>query len=604
MLDKSQKKAVKISDRPVLVCAGPGSGKTRTLVYKVLYLLQQDVSPDNILMLTFTNKAAKEVRERIERMLYNKYKANTSSCKSCALPHLPFIGTIHSLCLKILKTESSEKTLLIDEQDQLNILKNLKSRVKYKGTSKKLVSLIGNYKVQPKYKISTKVAKIYKCYKKLLHDNHVYDYNDLQLELIKLLQKNKKLKQKYQSRFKHILVDEYQDINSIQDKIINILVKPDNRIFAIGDVDQSIYGFRGVDIKTFLKFKDEFKDAKVIKLKTNYRSTPSIVKASLSLIEHNKNRLDSKYKSIAKNDFPVQIIACTSHKDEAKFIVTEIERILGGTTLLHIDSGLSDQTNQDEYIFNDFAILYRKNSFTKYLEHELLHKGIPYQVIGTNSFWQKSEVRDVMSVLKYLTIESNLFKHQMKKLKLDITNLRKMSALVKHNEHVNISDLIKQSGIKKNYKNNDEAYNNLDKFINLASEFRYSSLEELLSKLSLQSRETYIDKRANCVKLSTLHQTKGLEFSNVFIAGCEEDFIPLLKQGSSNETLEEERRLFYVGMTRAKDRLFLTYTKNRLIWGKREKRQPSRFLNEVNNEFTEIKRFAKKRKKKAQIKLF
>jgi DNA helicase-2/ATP-dependent DNA helicase PcrA len=331
----------------------------------------------------------------------------------------------------------------------------------------------------------------------------------------------------------------------------------------------------------FLKFQGEFDGVCVINLEQNYRSSPSIVKSSLSLVEHNKKRIPIKLSSNIVEDHPVEVIRCGNEKDEAKFIVSEIEKIVGGTTLLHIDSGILDQKeDSQEYQFSDFAVLYRKNAFVRYLEGEFLHRGIPYQIIGKDSFWQFKEVREVISLLKDLARTKTFI-----------------------SDKFNLSKLI-EDHIQKSYKGDSQVSENMKKFMELVGEFEYASIWELLSQIALLSRETYIDRRANCVKLMTLHQAKGLEFENVFIAGVEEGFVPLLRVGCPSDDLEEERRLLYVGMTRAKKRLYLTYARNRLIWGKREKRLMSRFIHEIDEGTTRFKEFIRQRKKKDQMKLF
>jgi len=417
----------------------------------------------------------------------------------------------------------------------------------------------------------------------------------LLVKFLDLIKANREIRKTYQKRFRHVLVDEYQDINEIQNQIIIDMAHPQNNLFVIGDADQSIYAFRGADMNIFFKFGIEFTDAQILSLKKNYRSASSILNSAQNLIKNNKRRLPVNISCVKKEDFPVQIVKCGDQKDEAKFIASEVEKAIGGTTHLHIDSGMQI-TDLEEFQFNDFAVLYRNNSFAKFIEPEFLHKGIPYQVIGRNNLWQRREVRDILGVLKMFILKDKPSSLNLIKSKIDLENFRKESL-------VKVRKIVEKSGIKKDYKKNAEALDNIEKIVSMIEDMEYSSLEEVLSRLSLISRETYIDERANCVKMMTLHQAKGLEFSHVFIAGVEEGLIPFIKEKIEKE-LEEERRLFYVGMTRAKYRLYLTYARKRLIWGRKEKRVSSRFLEEIGDEYIQEKEFARRLKKKEQMKFF
>lgn len=595
-LDSVQKQAVNIKEGPALVCAGPGSGKTKTLTCRILNLLKNEVSPKSILAITFTNKAAGEMKERIKQLIDEDRQKKAYDLDPRAF-NLQFIGTIHALCLEILKEENKAPLVIIDDQDRLEIIKRLRTKHKFKLPTKEISRSLNNFKCNKIKKLSPELEDFLEIYDKELRNNKSLDYDDLLLEVLRLLKQDQKIQNKYQQRFKYILVDEYQDINSIQNEIIKTLARPQNNLFVIGDADQSIYSFRGAKVELFLRFEDEFPDAKILKLKKNYRSTPSIVKASLSLIQHNKKRLPLDLFCVNKIDSPVHIVKCGNERDEAKFIVSKIEKIIGGTALLHIDSGiLEENEDQEEYQFSDFAVLYRKNSFAKYLEQEFLHKGIPYQVIGTNNLWLSQEIRKIMSLLKHLVAGNSNLGKEMQKEVLNPDRLEELKSK-------NIQDIIERSGVKNDYKDNQQALENLGRFEDIVAELEYSSIRALLAKLALLSRETYIDKRANCVKLMTIHQAKGLEFYTVFISGVEEGFVPLVKEEYGKDELEEERRLFYVGMTRAKKQLYLTYTKSRLIWGRRKQQAPSRFLKEIDREIIDTKEFTPRRKKKDQMKL-
>jgi len=581
MLDKSQKKAIETKNKSVLVCAGPGSGKTRTLVYKIFHLLKNNINPNNILVLTFTNKAAREIKNRVKNLL----KDNTNQ--------LPFIGTIHAFSLKIIKEYSKNKIIILDYFDQKYILKKIKARNNYKGKITNFVKYIRQCKQNTLDSTDTKLNKISSEYNKMLKDNNSFDFDDLQIESLKLIKKISKISKQY----KYILVDEYLDINYIQNDIIHNLTYPNDNVFFIGDLDQSIYGFRGSNPEIFLNFKKEYLDSRIIRLEKNYRSSKSIIKSSLSLIKNNKNRTNIIYNGIKKPDNKVHIIQCTNNKDEAKYISNTIENLIGGTTLIHTQQDISDS---QEYLFSNFAVLFRKNSFSKYLEGEFLHKGIPYQIVGKNSFWEKEEIRTVLLILKYICTKSKFFKEKLYKTNLDLKKIKILEN--SRMDNMKIPDLIDEFNIREIY-DYEESTQNIDRLLNIIKDTKFSTYDELLSILSLQSRETYINQKANCVKLMTLHQTKGLEFENVFISGCEQGFIPLEKN-DDEVNIEEERRLLYVGITRAQTNLYLTYTNKRLIWGKKYDRSPSRFLKEIDDKYIEKITFEKKRKKKDQIKLF
>lgn len=603
-LDQFQKQAVYIQEGPILVCAGPGSGKTKILVERILYLLKQGIKSQNILAVTFTNKAASEMRERIANLVTVNRKQETvkdSNIKSIRskdyVPQLPFIGTIHSLCLDILKKESEKSFLVIDDQDQLEIVKRLRTKLKF--STKETLSMLNNFKCKKTNKLPKGLEELYKNYQKYLKDSNLLDFEDVLLEVLNLFNKNDKIRRKYRQQFRYLLVDEYQDINDVQNEIIKVLAEPQNNLFVIGDADQSIYSFRGADVRMFLEFQKEFPDAQAIKLEKNYRSTPAIVRSSLSLIEHNKERIPIKIASVLEEERPLKIVKCANSQDEAKYIVSEIEKIIGGTALLHIDCGILDQKEDaSEYEFSDFAVLYRKNSFVRYLEDEFLHRGVPYQIVGTDSFWELEEIRDILNLLKYYATGNTTFaKNLTKKIGKHLTRLDAKCTY-------EIKDILERSSILDVYEDDAEAISNIEKLISIVQEQKYTTWEELVSKLSLTSRETYIDKRASCVKLTTLHQAKGLEFENVFIAGVEEGFIPLVKNDNLDRELEEERRLFYVGMTRAKERLYLTYSLSRQIWGRKEKRKASRFLGEIDKNNIIEHEFIIHRKRKDQMKLF
>jgi len=577
-LDKYQKESAFATKGPILVCAGPGSGKTRTLIARILFLLNKKVNHKKIFVLTFTNKAGEEIKKRIQNISKNG--------------KLPYIGTIHSLCFSLLKKDKDfSRYTVISDYEQIDILKNIKKKYKLKGRIKTALTEIGKYYFTQS--ISKGYEDYYNHYIEFLNSNYLIDYTLILKRFLLILKNDAKFKNSLQNKFLHILVDEFQDIDPIQSEIINILSKPQNDLFAIGDADQSIYSFRGADINNFLMFHKTYPNSCILKLNNNYRSTHTIVEASKSFINNNSKRVDIKSKSISKEKLKIKVVSCISDKDEAKFISTEIERIIGGTTLLHtnMDHNLEENLNTN---FSNFAVLYRTNSFSHFIEQELIYKGIPYQVIGKNPFWQKQFVIDFLNTLKYIQSRKSFYLKNLVKTSLPINKIKN----IKPNNYIKIIKVLRNEDLSSAYSNYEADFQVLKKHL-----LDSNNLDELLRRINFLSRETQIDKKANCVKLLTIHQSKGLEFQNVFIAGLEEGFFPLIKNKRVTN-IEEERRIFYVGITRPIKRLYLTYAKNRRNWSKTSKRKPSRFVNEIDKYFLDQTHFGKEIKKKSQTKMF
>jgi len=588
-LDLHQKKVVCHMKGPLLVAAGPGSGKTRTLIMRIVHLLKQGISPQSILAVTFTNKASMEIRERLKQIIVDNKNKNNST--------LPYIGTIHALCFDILRKEKKDSFIVIDDIEKTEIIRNLKKEFSGKIVLpvKKYATIVSQVKTNPDHKLSKEESTAIGLYNQHLKNIHALDYDDLLKETEELLSNDKNARTRYPERFSHVLVDEYQDINSLQQTILALLAAPQQNLFAIGDIDQSIYRFRGAEPMLFLSFTKTYPNAMVMYLDTNYRSTEQIIQNATKLIKHNRKRLPLKGVSIVSKGTPVQLISCQTSRDEAKYIVSTIEKRVGGTSFLYYDSGSDHE--QGDVQFGDIAILYRNNSFADFLEKEFIHQGIPYQIIGKNPFWQQVEVRSIVLLLKSL-IDPSYQEHPLiTALPIDFKSLSKIKR-----ESEQIGNIIEKSGIFEEYKQDENAQKNIELLLSIIDDINAGELVEVISRLSLLSRETYVDKRANCVRLMTLHQSKGLEFDTVFIAGTEEGYIPSLKD-KTEEEIEEERRLFYVGMTRAKNRLYITKTRKRIIWGKRRLRTPSRFLDELETDNVEKIHFQVKRKRKDQIKL-
>jgi superfamily I DNA/RNA helicase len=547
-LNESQRNAVTAVDGPVLIVAGPGTGKTLTIVRRTAYLIQQGVRPKNILAVTFTNRAAREMMDRTDALLEN----DSSDI---------FIGTFHLLGLSIIKNTLPDNFAVYNRDEQVSLLKPLLkgSNIKPQEAIEK-ISRIKNLLEDA----DEEIKKIYEDYQSALNEKSAIDFDDLILKPIEILSNlhsnipspqpsrgegdsifkanNKEAAEKYSNIFKYIIVDEYQDINPAQYRLLRLLSEGNGNICAIGDSDQAIYAFRGADIANFLNFEKDFKDAKRITLTENYRSTGVILNASNSMIKNNQNRIDKEACPTRGEGKPITLVSVPDEKAEGEFIVKEIEARIGGTS--HYQMMHTKETNDfsgESYSFSDFAVLFRTNAQARAIEEAFATSGIPYQVIGKGASQQSKEIEDTVSYMR------------------------------------SIINPAPETGVMPD-----------------------GSLEE-----KLLTPADIFDQRADAAVLMTLHMAKGLEFKVVFIAGVEDGIIPF-SIGKNDIDIEEERRLFYVGVTRAKEELLLIYARNRFLYGQRLTPAPSPFIKEIPDEFLKD-RFMHDRvkiKKKKQIGLF
>ncbi|GAB6045301.1 3'-5' exonuclease [Caminibacter profundus] len=593
-LNESQLKAATHIDGALLILAGAGSGKTKTITTRLAYLLSLGIDPANTLTLTFTNKAASEMRERALNMIESD------------ISHPPLLLTFHKFGLLFLKLyihliNRDNNFVIIDSDDQKKILKSISTDLppnfmakeisKYKNSflNADEVYALANEEV---YK---KMAFIYEKYQKYLLDNNLVDFDDLLLLTYKILHENNDLNREISQKYQYIMVDEYQDTNEIQLLLLKKLCLTHNNICVVGDDDQSIYGFRGANHKNILDFEKDF-NAKVIKLELNYRSTNQILKAANNLISFNKNRYNKKLISAIGDGREIEIIENFNETAEAEIIAKKIKNL--------IDSGVNP---------NEIAILYRINALSRSIEDGLRNYGIPYKLVGGIKFYEREEIKDLISYLR-LMINPNddySFKRIVNKprrgigkttiIKLeeakgdksfiefikenDLSFLSKKAAktlkefvkMIEFFSHLKLDELIENIEeiieLSTSYKDEDKR-RNIEEFYGMMREKSDLNLREFLNELSLESDQ---DKIANSlINLMTIHASKGLEFEHLFVIGMEEGFFPL-----NDADIEEERRLAYVAITRAKKELTLSYVKSRFLRGQRTQVSKSRFLTEA-----------------------
>ena len=646
-LNKEQKEAVQTVKGPLLILAGAGSGKTKVLTTRIAYLVRQGVRPRDILAVTFTNKAAKEMKERLGNILGE----NTVK--------FMWVGTFHGICGRILRENidnynfQSGKKLdknfsIYDETDSVAVIKqaikklNLDDKVYQPKLVKSVISNAKN-KMQDAYTFATfardfksqKIASIYEEYENSLNNNNAIDFDDMLMLTVKLLEQNAQVREYYYNRFKHILVDEYQDTNLAQYRLVKMLytnnladVPEERSLCVVGDVDQSIYSWRGADYTIILNFQKDFKNTKVIKLEQNYRSTANILNVANAIIENNTERVDKVLYSNKGEGEKIDYYEAQDEADEANFIVSRIKQDSGGD-------------------YNRYAILYRTNSQSRALEEACMAASVPYRIYGGLKFYDRKEIKDIIAYLKliYNTDDSQSFRRivnvpkraigdtTVKNLqdyadKFDISLFAAAERIDENNEipprtRSKIKDfaqlILKFKDAQKNYslqefvtlviektgylaelqaQNTPESeadIENLQELVNVAGEFvpedSDNILGEFLQQVALVSDTDNLDNIANNVTLMTLHSAKGLEFPVVFLAGCDEGVFPHQRTFNVPSEMEEERRLMYVGVTRAEEKLYLTSAKRRQMWGEYKYYNPSRFIEEIPRQLLETTSF-------------
>ena len=630
-LNDKQKEAVLATDGPCLVIAGAGSGKTKVLTHKIAYDIESGIKPWNILAITFTNKAANEMKERIEKLIGDAAKDL-------------WMGTFHSICVRILRRYIDRigyKTdfVIFDTSDQKTLIKECLKALKVDDkifTDRGVLSEISNGKnemLEPKaygvkyagdFRKKT-IAEIYELYQRRLRENNAIDFDDIINFTIKILSENPDVLDYYTEKFKYILVDEYQDTNKAQFTLVSLLASKYGNVTAVGDNDQGIYSFRGADISNILNFERDFPGTRIIKLEQNYRCTGNILKAANAVIKHNENKYDKKLWTENEEGHLPCIYCGEDEYDEGRYIVEQINHL----------------KTEEYYKNSDFTILYRMNAQSRAIEDILMREGIPYKVIGGLKFYERKEIKDIIAYLRL--IHNSADNLSLKRIinepkrgigKTSIEQIQEISDktgnsmyeiirnaqeygltrvfsnsrdfieqieyLKSKKDELKISDLIKETLNKTGYtkalenENSVEAetrIENLEEFLTVAIEFEEESadntLAEFLENITLSSDIDGMEDQDNSITLMTLHSAKGLEFPVVFLVGMEEGILPGYKSIGEPQALEEERRLFYVGITRAKQYLYLTCAKHRTIFGSTSYNQVSRFVKEIPEELLE-----------------
>jgi len=587
-LNSKQIEAVNHKNGPLLIVAGAGSGKTKTLTALLSNLISNGTESKNIIAITFTNKAANEMRARILTINFDNDDDNVSHSQSQS----PFVGTFHSLGVQILKEEAkfsgrNKNFSIFDDDDSLRLLKAVikKMEISYERYRPTIIaakiSKIKNELSSPEeYELDAKTTKIFERYEEELQKNNAFDFDDLIEKPVRIFEKNPDILKKYQKQFKYVLVDEYQDVNTSQYRLIKLIAGGHKNIFVVGDDGQSIYKFRGSDFRNFLNFEKDWPGAKIITLEQNYRSTKTILSAANSLIAKNKFQKPKKLWTNNANGEPIIVKEASDETEEAEWIA---EQILTMT--------IDDNNVGYSYSYSpSVVVLYRTNAQSRAIEQALIERGIPYEIFGGLRFHMRKEIKDITAGLKYAfnpkdvvskeRIEKNFPKNKAFPLLERLPEARKsMSASELIEVFLTTTDYI--SYLKRTSTNAEERIENIKELMKLAAN---TNLPTFLEKMSLLQSGDKSNKSRNMkhetlptVRLSTIHLAKGLEFDNVFVAGCVEGLLPHQMSIVNSEEIEEERRLMYVAMTRARKNLFISFYD-----------LPSRFLGELPPELIEF----------------
>lgn len=628
-LNEKQKQAVITTDGALLILAGAGSGKTRVITNKIAYLIEEkNVNPYNILAITFTNKAAKEMQSRVEDLIGIDSKR-------------VWISTFHAFCTRILRYEASHllyenNFTIYDTQDKQVLIKNCMDILGYDKETLNIASVaseisrakdsmvsVDDYEAEATsdYR-NSKIARVYRLYQEELKKNNAMDFDDLIYNCIRLFKLHKEVLEKYQDKFEYIMVDEYQDTNYSQYLLIKMLSQKHKNICVVGDDDQSIYGWRGADIRNILEFEKDFENVIQIKLEQNYRSTSNIINAAGTVIKNNEGRKDKRIWTSSDNGDKITIYEATSENDESLYVAQNIRKL-----------------TEQGYKYSDFAVLYRANALSRKYEEAFMKYKIPYKIFGGLKFYDRMEIKDILAYLRLIDnknddvslkriinvpkrgvgaktvekLEQYAREHSISMLD-SIENISQIIGAGKAQESIKkfavmigalkafakilpVSELLEKVISSTNYENSlieektpesQSRLENINELKSVIQEFERTSedksLSDFLQNATLSTDMDEDDKKSNYATLMTIHSAKGLEFPVVFIVAAEENIFPSSRSVLDESKLEEERRLCYVAITRAKEKLFITRAKSRLLYGKTNCNLSSRFISEIDKD--------------------
>lgn len=616
-LNPAQRKAALVVSGPLLIVAGAGAGKTKTITHRIAHLIVEGAPPESILAVTFTNKAAREMRERVERLLASIPEVSTP-LSPYASQMGPLVTTFHSLCVRILREHAASLNLprSFSIWDRADSVRAIKQALKDEGFGEEYEarSILGSISrakgdavTRQEYEGGVRnpweraVARTWRAYEETLAKEHALDFDDLLLSTLQLLN-IQAIREKLQARWKHITIDEYQDTNRVQFELVRILAEPERNVCAVGDVDQNIYSWRGASIEHLLSFERVFPGAQVVLLEENYRSTKTIVSAAHEIISKNTQRIDKNAFTKNADGEPISLYHGISEEDEARYVAEKAQE--------YIASGTKPER---------IAVLYRANFQSRTLEDAFLHSGIPYRVLGTR-FFERKEVKDVLAYLRAalnpnssgdiaratsapargigkatLTrmLEGNLdvlspaARRKVEVFYALLSDIRAHAQTQPPSQVITF--ILEKSGLRNSYKTGGEdgldRLENVNELVSLAQKYDAApapeSTEKLLEDAALLGEQDEMERTQDAVVLMTVHAAKGLEFDAVFITGLEEGLFPH-ERFDEHADEEEERRLFYVALTRARKKVFLSYAKTRFVYGSRSVTIPSPFLSDID----------------------
>lgn len=629
-LNDRQREAALAGDGPVLVVAGPGTGKTNTLTVRLAYLLaERHVAPEALLAVTFTTRAAREMRERLARLVGS-------------LADRVFLGTFHSFCFQLLRAEGSRLDLppdfgVADRRDQVTIMQQALRRLgQPDNAAQRMLHDVSAFRhrradVNPPPEDAA-LAEIAEAYQRQLRKRRLLDFDELLLLGVRLLERCADVREGLQQRYVHVLVDEYQDVDPVQQQLLGFLAGDRNRLWAVGDGDQAIYAFRGAESEHVLRFEQDYPNGKVVTLEQSYRFTPQIAVVASQVIRHNVSRRALTLNTANASGVPVHVVSFPDEQAEAAWIVRQIEERVGGTShYQHYKGKVTDTVSLREQSFRDFAVLCRLHALTKPLQEALRNSGIPHRVVGEARFFDKTIVKDVLAYLRVIqnphddgsfahvlnrpprgiggqthaALEAEAEQHGLslcavlgKSVHLSSSQMRAARSLVKLMEDVQrnkeekplsqfIAYVADVTGLREWRTGQDPRHeNDLLLLRSIAAKYdeanTATALRQFLEEATLAVAVDDYDASIDAVSLMTIHAAKGLEFTEVMLCGVEEGSLP-----RENGDLEEERRLFYVGLTRAKERASLLHCRSRFLFGTRRDRDPSRFLLECDESLKE-----------------